>query len=223
MKRAFTTLVALLVLAASVALLGGAAWMWSTFGSQGVITSALGRLSGSPSSQAVLFDIASVGIEIPTLPIHGTASIVATSAGVAQGSTEILLATAPADIANEYLAGGRYDVGQFTDGAWATRQVPGVRDLDAPNSVDWTASAVGLAPRIPLGQELPVTVVVMNASGGPPVSVLLSLELRLPETRSYATTLAAFGVGLLFVGLILLWLAVSRMRRRGGHETGSHA
>ena len=218
LKRVVAGFFALLLLAiAAVAMFSGG-WIWSTFGTEGVVSTPMGRLTGSSTSQAIVIDVDRVGGDIPYLPVSGTAALIATPAVGAPGPPEIFIAHAPARTANEYLTGARYDVGRRSDGDWTLTPVPGFRDLDPPEGATWEASAGGPSARLSLETQSPTTVVVMNADGSPPVDVLLTLELDVPDAVTIAVVIATIGLITLIMGLVLLRTALGRGRPRGVHE-----
>ena len=218
LKRVVSGFFALLLLAiAAIALLSGG-WVWSTFGTEGVVSTSMGRLTGSATSQAIVIDVERVGADIPYLPVTGEAALVATPAIGAPGPPKIFIAEAPVEIANRYLSGARYDVGRVSDGTWTLTPVPGFRDLDPPQDATWQTSAGGPSARISLETQSPTTVVVMNADGSPPVDVLLTLQLDVPDAVMIAVVIAIIGLVTLIMGLVFLRTALGRGRPRGVHE-----
>jgi len=220
LKRVVAGFFALLLLAvATVAMLSGG-WIWSTFGTEGVVSTPMGRLTGSSTSQAIVIDVKRVGGDIPYLPVSGTAALIATPAAGAPGPPDIFIAHAPAETANDYLTGARYDVGRLSDGNWILTPVPGFRDLDPPEGATWETSAGGTSARLSLETQSPTTVVVMNADGASPVDVLLTLELDVPDAVTIAVVIATIGLITLIMGLVLVRIALGRGRPRGIHEAG---
>ena len=218
MKRVVAGFFALLLLAtAAVALLSGG-WTWSTFGTAGIVSTPMGRLTGSPTGQAIVIDVERVRGDIPYLPVSGTAALIATPAIGAPGPPEIFIAQAPAKTANDYLTGARYDVARLSNGAWTLTPVPGFRDLDPPQGANWQTSAGGPSARLLLDAQYPTTVVVMNADGSPPVDVLLTLQMDVPDAVMIAVVIAIIGLVALILGLVLLRAALGRGRSRGVHE-----
>ncbi|CAB4950760.1 MAG: hypothetical protein F2840_07680 [Actinobacteria bacterium] len=221
LKRVITGFIALGFLAIAAVGLFAGGWVWSTFGSQGLVSESMGRLTGSATSQAIVIDVERVGGEIPYLPVTGVAGLIATPAIGAPGPPAIFVAQAPAETANEYLSGARYDVGRINDGEWSLTSVPGFRDLDPPQDANWQASASGPSARLALETATPITVVVMNADGSPPVDVLLTLQLAVPDAVTIAVVLGIVGLVALIIGLLFLRACLGRGRQRGVHEATS--
>jgi hypothetical protein len=218
LKRVVTGFFALLLLATAAAAMLSGGWVWSTFGTEGIVSTPMGRLTGGPTGQAIVIDVERVGGDIPYLPVSGTAALIATPAVGAPGPPEIFIAQAPAETANDYLTGARYDVARRSDGDWTLTPVPGFRDLDPPQGANWQTSAGGPSARLSLETQSPTTVVVMNADGSPPVDVLLTLEMDVPDAVMIAVVIAIIGLVTLIVGLVLLRAALGRGRPRGVHE-----
>ena len=218
LRRIVTGFLALVFLAIAGLGLAGAGWLWSTFSSEGIVSEPLGRITGTPGSQAIVIDVERVGGEIPYLPVTGEAALIATPAVGAPGPPEMFIAQAPAESANEYLSGARYDVGRYADGTWSLTSVPGFRDLDSPEGMAWASSSVGPSARLLLAVDTPTTVIVMNADGSPPVDVLLAVQMKVPDAVTIAVVLAIIALIALVIGLLCLRAALGRGRPRGGHE-----
>lgn len=218
LKRAVTGFFALMLLASAAAALLSGGWIWSTFGADGIVSTPMGRLTGSSSGQAIVIDVERVRGDIPYLPVSGTAALIATPAIGAPGPPEIFIAQAPAKTADDYLTGARYDVARLIDGTWTLTPVPGFRDLDPPKDANWQASASGPSARLSFETQSPTTIVVMNADGSPPVDVLLTLQMDVPDAVMFAVVMAIIGLVTLIVGLLLLRAALGRGRPRGSHE-----
>ena len=58
----------------------------------------------------------------------------------------------------------------------------------------------------------------MNADGSPPVDVLLTLQMDVPDAVMIAVVIAIIGLVALILGLVLLRAALGRGRSRGVHE-----
>ena len=221
LRRALSGFLALVFLSVAGLSIAGAGWLWSTFSADSVVSSALGRISGTAASQAVVIDVERVGSEVPYLPVTGEAVLIATPGVGSPGPPEVFMAQAPADIANEYLSGARYDVARYVDGRWSITPVPGFRDLDPPQDVTWSSSANGSSARLRLAADTPTTVIVMNADGSPPVDVLLAVQMKVPDAVTIAVVLAVLAVVALVIGLVVLRSALGRGRKRGSHEAAT--
>lgn len=218
LRRAISGLLALVFLVVAGLAVTGAGWLWSTFSSDGVVSNSVGRISGTAASQAVVIDIERVGSEVPYLSVTGEAALIATPGVGAPGPPGVFIAQAPVDIANGYLSGARYDVAKYVNGAWLITPVPGFRDLDPPQDAPWSSSADGSSARLVLAADTPTTVIVMNADGSPPVDVLLTVQMKVPDAVTIATVLAILAVIALVIGLLCLRSALGRGRPRGNHE-----
>lgn len=218
LRRVISGFLALLFISVACLAVAGAGWLWSTFGSDGVVSNPLGRISGTAASQAVVIDVERVGADVPYLPVAGEAALVVTPGVGAPGPPEVFMAQAPMDTANEYLTGARYDVARYVDGAWSITPVPGFRDLDPPREAAWSSSADGSTARLLLAVDTPTTVIVMNADGSPPVDVLLAVQMKVPDAVTIAVVLVILAVIALVAGLLFLRAAMGRGRKRGSHE-----
>lgn len=216
-RRIVLAMLAIVLVVVGGTILTGAGLIWTTFGADGFVTTSAGALSGGASSEAIVIDVAKVAVSVPFLPIAGETSIVVTPAG-SDGSTGVFLASASTAVVDAYLSGGRYSVGEYAEGTWETVDVPGFRQLGPPNDAPWTDSDEGMSPAIALGSDGTQSVVIMNSAGGAPVDTLLTLRMRVPDTTTYAIALTAVGSLVIGSGLVLLWLALLHLRRRGSHE-----
>jgi hypothetical protein len=216
-RRILLAMLAIVLVVIGGTILTGAGLIWTTFGADGGVTTSAGNVTGGASSEAIVVDVAKVAVSVPFLPIAGQTSVVVTPAGSA-GSTGLFVAIAPTPVVDEYLSGGRYSVGEYSDGTWRTVDVPGFRELAPTITAPWTSSDEGLSPSIALGSGGTQSIVIMNSDGGAPVDTLLTLRMRVPDTSTYAIVLTAVGAIVVGSGLVLLWVAVRHLRRRGSHE-----
>jgi hypothetical protein len=190
------------------------------FGSDGTISSAPSRVSGS--GVAVIAD--GLGADSGSLPVPdglGTLTVAFTS----PTRTPVFVGTAaPADV-DTYLTGAPYDaVVSLSPGSAAEmRSVPGTQQPAVPTDQRfWIRQTTGSPATLTAAPNETGTLVVMNADASPGVAV--DVVVTLSVATAWSAALAALGGGavLVLAGVVALWRAAVR-RRRALAAAGRHS
>jgi len=121
-----------------------------------------------------------------------------------------------------YLTGAPYDVVvDLTAGEKATtRKVPGGQQPPKPESQTfWSAQSSGAPASLTARLTPGTTLVVMNADATPVIDADVVVTLRVPRVWTYSWIVAAVGLVLVLLAVLLFWRARVAHRRRVAAQT----
>lgn len=227
-KRVIVGFLAVLLIAAGLATGATAVWANQVFGSDGILAFDAGTITPDDGSGATIVDVDRFGATVPYLEEIGVTTLSVTTGERGDPSDTLFIGAGPTPDVDAYLKGTPYSVAIREGDSWVTRQVPGVSPAAPPRQQDlWLTNAVGSPAAIAIPDERPITLVVMHPAGLPSGPVTLSIDFTVPDAANYIAGLIAAAVILLLIGLILLFVAVRVLRKRGRHEfdpsAGAHA
>jgi hypothetical protein len=115
-------------------------------------------------------------------------------------------------------------------GQWEVRDVPGVTPPLPPDQQDiWIAQDQAARPAISIPPARPLTLVILRPQGGAVGAVDLGVDFTVADVSGYILWLSVASVVLVLLGLVLLFLAIQRLRPgrhaapkpvRGRHAAG---
>lgn len=209
--RAVRVVLALLILASGIGLVGLGVVAIQTFGSEGRLKLDSSPLESERDSYALVIDVANVDTGIPWGDKLGETTIGARS--VNQTSLFVGLA-ATADL-DEYLREVPYDVVRIEGADWELSTVPGTGKPAPPRAERfWTTRGNGTAPTIPFERAAggKTTFATMNSDGGSGVAAAITVGYR--SSIIFPLSVAAVVLGIAMI-LFSVFLAFRRPKKPG--------
>lgn len=227
LRRVTLGLLAALALLSGVACGVAAVWTALVLGSaDGVLRYEIGAVTAGADSASLILDVDRFEADVPYIASWGETSFAVQS----ESGTALFLGAAPTPQADAYLRGVPYSVGVRSAGEWQVRDVPGVTQAQPPaEQAIWIEQAEGARPAISIPTTRPVTLVILPTDGGTLGRVDLGVDFTVPEVARYILWLSIASVMLVLLGLLLVFLAIQRLRPgkhaapkpvRGRHAAG---
>ena len=188
---------------------GGAAA--ALFGSDGSLSTAPARVSGS----GVALVVEDISIDASSIPVPDGVGSLTLSVADTRGRT-MFVGSAPSDTVDTYLTGAPYDVVvSVAAGSDATtREVPGTQQPPPPTTQSfWTRQATGSPAELTARVSAATTLVVMNADATPGVDAELVVTLTVARAWTAAWIAVGVGVLLLLLAILAFWRARVAGRR----------
>ena len=218
MKRAVLIGSGIVLLVLGVLLIAGGGAVAAVFGSDGSLSTAPARVSGS----GVALVIEDIAIDASSIPVPDGVGTLTLSVSGPRGST-MFVGSASGDAVDAYLTGAPYDVVvEIAAGSDATtREVPGTQQPPPPSTQPiWTRQATGSPAQLTVRSGSATTLVVMNSAATSGVTADLVVTLTVARAWTYAWVAVGAGVVLVLLSIVAFWRArVARRRARAASAT----
>jgi hypothetical protein len=210
-KRAVLIATGVVLVLLGVLLIGAGGATAALFGSDGSLSTAPARVSGS----GVALVVEDISIDASSIPVPEGVGTLTLTVSDAQGGA-MFVGSASGEAVDTYLTGAPYDVVvAVSAGSDATtRPVPGTQQPPPPTTQSfWTRQATGSPAELTARVSSATTLVVMNADATPGVDADLVVTLTVARAWSAAWIAVGVGVLLLLLSILAFWRAKVAGRR----------